>query len=253
MVCILAKDPVTAKSPAHHDHLLHRILLNLLNATAEWLEGEPLAGGKFRIRQFGEWVLASGAHPPDALSHRRSGTRRLTKIAFDAQDLTAWENILIQFLNKLETVAGERGISVVRSGLPGEAKILMMLARTRSVAGLTVGSLILFRGVPLGQVVEGRVRYDPADKYFEIPIIIQNRPDVIQKYFPQPHWGGCAAWKKPRKRERHNAHCGRHPFLRGDRFRPMKHSSRFSVPGEVEKNAKRNQRSVDDAVRVAGP
>ena len=33
MVCILAKDPVTAKSPAYHDHLLHRILLNLLNAT----------------------------------------------------------------------------------------------------------------------------------------------------------------------------------------------------------------------------
>jgi hypothetical protein len=33
MVCILAKDPVTAKSPAYHDHLLHRILLNLLDAT----------------------------------------------------------------------------------------------------------------------------------------------------------------------------------------------------------------------------
>jgi hypothetical protein len=32
-VCILAKDPVTAKSPAYHDHLLHRILLNLLDAT----------------------------------------------------------------------------------------------------------------------------------------------------------------------------------------------------------------------------
>jgi hypothetical protein len=32
-VCILAKDPVTVKSPAYHDHPLHRILLNLLNAT----------------------------------------------------------------------------------------------------------------------------------------------------------------------------------------------------------------------------
>jgi hypothetical protein len=115
---------------AYHDHLLHRILLNLLNATAEWLEGEPLAGGKFRIRQFGEWVLTSGAHSPDALSHRRNGTPRPTKITFDAQDLTAWENILIEFLDKLETVAGERGISVVRSGLPGEAKRLVVLAQT---------------------------------------------------------------------------------------------------------------------------
>jgi len=53
-----------------------------------------------------------------------------------------------------------------------------------SVDGLTVGSPVLFRGVPLGQVVEVGVRYDPADKSFEIPVIIQIRPDVIQKYSP---------------------------------------------------------------------
>jgi hypothetical protein len=57
-------------------------------------------------------------------------TPRPTKITFDAQDLTAWENILIEFLDKLETVAGERGISVFRSGLPGEAKRLVVPAQT---------------------------------------------------------------------------------------------------------------------------
>jgi hypothetical protein len=50
MVCILAKDPVTAKSPAYHDHLLHRILLNLLDATAprgdtQAVIGSPVVAG----------------------------------------------------------------------------------------------------------------------------------------------------------------------------------------------------------------
>ena len=38
--------------------------------------------------------------------------------------------------------------------------------------------------MPLGQVVEIGIRYDPARKSFEIPVIIQIRPDVIEKYFP---------------------------------------------------------------------
>jgi paraquat-inducible protein B len=38
--------------------------------------------------------------------------------------------------------------------------------------------------VPLGQVVEVGIRYDPARKSFEIPVIIQIRPDVIEKYSP---------------------------------------------------------------------
>jgi hypothetical protein len=206
------------------------------------LGGEPLAGGKFRIRQFGEWVLASGAHPPDALSHRRSGTRRPTKIAFDAQDLTAWENILIQFLNKLETVAGERGISLVRSGLPGEAKILVVLARTRSVAGSTVGSLILFRGAPLSQFVEDRVRYDPADKYFEIPMIIQNRPDVIQKYFPNRAGAAAQRGKTAKARE---TGCALRPssIPEGRRFRPM------STPLGFQYQAKWRKRKTQSAKR----
>ena len=38
--------------------------------------------------------------------------------------------------------------------------------------------------MPLGQVVEIGIRYDPARKSFEIPVIIQIRPDVIEKYSP---------------------------------------------------------------------
>ena len=82
-------------------------------------EASLLAADEFRIRLFGEWVLARGAHSPAELSRRLSEVPRATKITFDTQDLTTWDNILIEFLNKLETIAGERGISIDRSGLPG--------------------------------------------------------------------------------------------------------------------------------------
>jgi paraquat-inducible protein B len=38
--------------------------------------------------------------------------------------------------------------------------------------------------VPLGQVVDIGIRYSLADKSFQIPVIIEIRPDVIQKYSP---------------------------------------------------------------------
>ena len=45
------------------------------------------------------------------------------------RDLTAWDSVLIDFLNKLETLAGERGMAVDRSGLPGGVERLVALAR----------------------------------------------------------------------------------------------------------------------------
>jgi paraquat-inducible protein B len=53
-----------------------------------------------------------------------------------------------------------------------------------SVDGLAQGSQVLFRGVPLGKVVDVGIRYNPADQSFEIPVIIEIRPDVIAKYSP---------------------------------------------------------------------
>jgi paraquat-inducible protein B len=53
-----------------------------------------------------------------------------------------------------------------------------------SVDGLTQGSAVLFRGVPLGRVVDVGIRYDPSDRSFEIPVIIEIRPSVIARYSP---------------------------------------------------------------------
>jgi paraquat-inducible protein B len=51
-----------------------------------------------------------------------------------------------------------------------------------SVDGLAQGSQVLFRGVPIGKVVDIGIRYDPRDSSFAIPVIIEIRPGVIAKY-----------------------------------------------------------------------
>jgi phospholipid/cholesterol/gamma-HCH transport system permease protein len=85
--------------------------------------------GELRVRLFGEWVLASGARSSAELSRRLSETPRPAKISFDARELGAWDNVLVEFLNKLEAIAGERGVAVDRSALPGGVERLVALAR----------------------------------------------------------------------------------------------------------------------------
>lgn len=152
-------------------------------------EASLLAAGEFRIRLFGQWVLASGAHSLAELSRRLGEPRRPTKITFDVQDLTAWDNILIEFLNKLETIAGERGISVDLSGLPGGVERLLALARavperqgarrtqtrpdllTRVGAGsqtflATIADFVGFLGegcVAIGRLIVGKARLRRSD------------------------------------------------------------------------------------------
>ena len=54
----------------------------------------------------------------------------------------------------------------------------------RSVDGLTQGSAVLFRGVPLGKVIDVGIRYDPRNRSFEIPVVIEIRPSVIARWSP---------------------------------------------------------------------
>ena len=74
-------------------------------------------------------MLASGVRSSAELSRRLSETPRPTKISFDVRDLGAWDNILIEFLTRLEAIAGERGVEVDRSALPGGVERLVALAR----------------------------------------------------------------------------------------------------------------------------
>jgi phospholipid/cholesterol/gamma-HCH transport system permease protein len=92
-------------------------------------EENLLTAGELRVRLFGDWVLASGARSSAELSRRLSQTPSPTTISFDARELGAWDNVLIDFLNKLEAIAGERNITIDRSGLPGGVERLVALAR----------------------------------------------------------------------------------------------------------------------------
>jgi phospholipid/cholesterol/gamma-HCH transport system permease protein len=85
--------------------------------------------GELRIRIFGEWVLTSGARSSAELARRLADAPHPAKISFDAGELGPWDNVLIDFLSKLEAIAGERGITVDHSGLPGGVERLLALAR----------------------------------------------------------------------------------------------------------------------------
>jgi len=82
-------------------------------------EANLSTAGELRVRLFGDWNLASDVRSSAELSRRLSETPRPTKISFDVRDFGAWDNILIEFLIKLEAIAGERGVEVDRSALPG--------------------------------------------------------------------------------------------------------------------------------------
>ena len=99
------------------------------NAAPKGWEENLLSDGELRVRLFDEWVLASGTRSSTELSRRLSESPSPKKISFDSRELGAWDNVLINFLNKLEALAGERGIAVDRAGLPGGVQRLVALAR----------------------------------------------------------------------------------------------------------------------------
>jgi phospholipid/cholesterol/gamma-HCH transport system permease protein len=99
------------------------------NAAPKGWEENLLSDGELRVRLFDEWVLASGTRSSTELSRRLSESPSPKKISFDSRELGAWDNVLINFLKKLEALAGERGIAVDRSGLPGGVQRLVGLAR----------------------------------------------------------------------------------------------------------------------------
>jgi phospholipid/cholesterol/gamma-HCH transport system permease protein len=113
------------------------ISLNLANSAQErslvasergWAVSRQ-AAGELRIKLAGRWVLANGACTSGEIARRLEATPPVARISFDVQDLGAWDNVLIDFLNKIDTIAGERGIPIDHSALPGGVARLLALAR----------------------------------------------------------------------------------------------------------------------------
>jgi phospholipid/cholesterol/gamma-HCH transport system permease protein len=118
-------------------------------------DAKPSIAGELQIKLFGDWSLASGVRSLAELRVRLSGTPQPTKISFDASELGAWDNVLIEFLTKLETIAGEREVEVDCSALPGGVARLLALARAvpeRSGARRTVQHSDFLTGIGLGSL-----------------------------------------------------------------------------------------------------
>jgi phospholipid/cholesterol/gamma-HCH transport system permease protein len=97
--------------------------------TGRGWDTDLLTPGELRVRLYGEWVLSSEVRSAAEISQRLSGAQRPSRISFDARALEAWDNILINFLTKVEAAAAERGVTVDHSGLPGGVQRLVALAR----------------------------------------------------------------------------------------------------------------------------
>jgi len=92
-------------------------------------DADPLTAGELRIRLYGEWVLSGGARSAAEISRRLTSAPQPSQISFDSSELEAWDSVLVNFLTKLEAAAGERGIAIDHSGLPGGVQRLVALAR----------------------------------------------------------------------------------------------------------------------------
>jgi paraquat-inducible protein B len=55
--------------------------------------------------------------------------------------------------------------------------IAWLLRFDQSVRGLKVGAPVEFRGIPIGQVTDVRIEFDPAAKQFRIPVTIEIEPE----------------------------------------------------------------------------
>jgi phospholipid/cholesterol/gamma-HCH transport system permease protein len=97
-------------------------------APAGW-DADLLTPGELRVRLYGEWILSGGARSAAEISQRLRSAAQPSQISFDASELEAWDSVLINFLTKIEAAAGERGIAVDHSGLPGGVQRLVALAR----------------------------------------------------------------------------------------------------------------------------
>jgi hypothetical protein len=80
------------------------------------------ADGELRIALAGPWVLTSGGYSAAEISRRLAAVPAAKVIDFDLRDLAAWDSVLIDFLNKLETIASGRAVAIDRSSLRAQRR-----------------------------------------------------------------------------------------------------------------------------------
>ncbi|HEX5606455.1 MAG TPA: ABC transporter permease [Candidatus Binatia bacterium] len=85
------------------------------------------ADSTLNVQLRGAWRLRSGV-PPATLVERELETRRARSVAFNADELGAWDSSVLIFLVQISELCRQRKISMDRAGLPGGVQKLLALA-----------------------------------------------------------------------------------------------------------------------------
>lgn len=80
------------------------------------------------VRLAGPWRMSGGVPEPAELAQALRGEPAPARLTFEADALGAWDSALLIFLERVAEIAGERGVTVDRSGLPAGVQRLLALA-----------------------------------------------------------------------------------------------------------------------------
>ncbi len=93
--------------------------------------------GALIIRLSGNWTLADFAPYSYVVLHRLVDAQSLKSIAFDANNLGAWDTVLLAFLKDISGYCTDHGVEIEQSGLPEGASGLLNLASAVPERGKT--------------------------------------------------------------------------------------------------------------------
>jgi phospholipid/cholesterol/gamma-HCH transport system permease protein len=86
------------------------------------------ADGMLLIRLSGAWQLKGGIARAGELERELQGGATLSRVAFDAGNLTRWDSSILAFLTRVSELCREKSLSLDREGLPPGIRRLLELA-----------------------------------------------------------------------------------------------------------------------------
>src|SRR5262249_24849974 len=92
------------------------------------LRGERLADGTLLGDPVGHWTIRAGAPVVTVVYEQLDARPPVRRLAFEAQELTAWDTRLLTFLRQLLEASTHRQIVVDQQGLPDGIRRLLALA-----------------------------------------------------------------------------------------------------------------------------
>jgi len=84
--------------------------------------------GNLLVRLAGAWRLRRGVPSASLVQREFESARKVNDVAFETQDLTAWDSSVLTFLVDVSELCRQRGVKMDRAGLPAGVRRLLELA-----------------------------------------------------------------------------------------------------------------------------